>query len=67
MLLLDLIKAPIPPSPPVELEEGAPLLLQLVPLEARHARVMAVPVVVAPAGLRVLITWNARMAFCSAK
>lgn len=40
---------------PVESVEALPLLVQLVPFKARHFSVMPVPVVVAAAGLCILI------------
>lgn len=40
---------------PVESEEGVPDLFQLVPLKPGHLGVMPIPIVVATAGLSILI------------
>lgn len=40
---------------PVEAEKGIALRIQFVPVEARHGGVVAVPVVVAAARLRILV------------
>ena len=40
---------------PVEAEEGVALRVQLGPVEARHGRVVAIPVVVAAPRLRILV------------
>lgn len=41
---------------PVEAKEGFPLRLQSVPVEAGHLGVVAIPVVVSPARLSILVT-----------
>ena len=49
---------------PVESEEGVPDLFQLVPLKPGHLGVMPIPVVVAIAGLSILIACTRQVTGC---